>query len=57
MMGEAPTAPAVVVKSKETLRIESLQRSYEKRMSDKWKKALRELKINENLIADRSLLA
>ncbi len=45
-----------IQKSKESLRIEMMQRQYEKRTSDKWRKALRELKINENLLSDKQEL-
>lgn len=45
-----------VVKSKEILKHEQDKKLYEKRTNDKWKKALKEFDINENLLSDKQEL-
>ena len=50
------SSTSAIKTSKETSKVDMMQRQFEKRTNDKWKKALKELNINENLFSDRQEL-
>lgn len=45
------------IQSKEAIKMEQLRRNITKRMNDKWKKALKHLNINENLLSMKDELS